>query len=66
MDGAFTTLPIIFASMPYAVATCMTAGDYAGFMIKPKSIRMAVYSEPYFGDYKQLFQTIDSFDLDLA
>jgi hypothetical protein len=46
--------------------TNLQAGDYAGFMIKPKSVRMAVYSEPHFGDYMQLFQSIESFDLDLS
>lgn len=32
-------------------------GDYVAYQIKPKQIRMAVFSRPKFGEYEDLFKT---------
>lgn len=41
----------------------LEAGEYAGFSIQPYQIRMAVYERPDSGDYTQLFESIESFEL---
>lgn len=46
--------------------TNLQAGSYVAFRIKPKLIRMAVYSDPKFGDYAELFESVESFDLELS
>lgn len=46
--------------------TSLQAGSYVAFRIKPLLIRMAVYSEPKYGDYAELFDSVESFDLELS
>ncbi|MFA5003825.1 MAG: pyridoxamine 5'-phosphate oxidase family protein [Candidatus Saccharimonadales bacterium] len=41
----------------------LEAGHYVAFKIKPSQIRMAVYARPDSGDYVDLFDTIESFEL---
>jgi hypothetical protein len=41
----------------------LQAGAFTAFAIKPAGIRMAIYSRPDPGDYDQLFESIESFDL---
>lgn len=43
--------------------TKLEAGDYVAFRIKPDQIRMATYSDPKTGDYKELFETLETFEL---
>ena len=44
----------------------LEAGSYVGFRITPEQIRMAVYSRPDPGEYGDIFESIESFDLDEA
>ena len=41
----------------------LEAGDYTAFKIEPNQIRMAIYSHPQSGEYKHLFDTLESFEL---
>ncbi len=41
----------------------LEAGDFVAFRIDPVLIRMAVYARPGHGDYEELFESIESFDL---
>jgi len=41
----------------------LNAGDYAAFKIQPAQIRMASFSSPGTGDYSQLFESVESFEL---
>ncbi len=41
----------------------LSAGEFVGFKIKPDQIRMAVFGRPDPGDYSELFETIESFEL---
>ena len=41
----------------------LQAGTYTAFVIKPVQIRMAVYEHPDDGDYSQIFESIESFEL---
>lgn len=41
----------------------LSAGEFVGFRINPDQIKMAVYSRPDPGDYSELFETIESFEL---
>lgn len=41
----------------------LSAGEYVGFKVEPDQITMAVYSRPDSGDYTELFETIESFEL---
>lgn len=41
----------------------LDAGDYVAFKIKPVQISMAVYSRPDPGDYSELFESIESYEL---
>lgn len=41
----------------------LQAGEFVAFKIEPVQIRMAVYARPDPGDYSQLFETIESFEL---
>jgi general stress protein 26 len=41
----------------------LAAGNYTAFKIQPDQIRMAIYSKPKSGDYQNLFETIESFEL---
>ncbi|MBC7708252.1 pyridoxamine 5'-phosphate oxidase family protein [Polaromonas sp.] len=41
----------------------LVAGEYVAFAIDPVQIRMAVYARPDSGDYAELFETLESFDL---
>lgn len=43
--------------------TKLAAGEYAAFKIEPVQIRMASYIRPDPGDYAQLFESIESFEL---
>lgn len=45
--------------------TKLQAGDYVGCNIKPVLIRMATYAVPVSGSYPELFESIESFDLEL-
>lgn len=42
----------------------LQAGEYAAFSIKPIQIRMATYARPAPGDYADLFESVESFELD--
>lgn len=42
----------------------LQAGPYAAFEIEPVQIRMAVYARPGPGEYSDLFETLESFDLE--
>lgn len=39
------------------------AGTYTAFAITPVQVRMAVYERPDDGDYSQIFESIESFEL---
>ena len=60
---------ILEASLDSSVGTGLPpiaklqAGSYAAFSIQPAQIRMAVYSRPDPGDYTELYETLESFDL---
>lgn len=41
----------------------LQAGPYVAFRIVPDQIRMVVYARPDPGEYSELFETIESFDL---
>lgn len=41
----------------------LEAGDYTAFEIEPGQIRMATYSRPESGDYENVFESIESFEL---
>ncbi|MFI5270435.1 MAG: pyridoxamine 5'-phosphate oxidase family protein [Candidatus Saccharimonadales bacterium] len=41
----------------------LKAGNYTAFRIQPVQIRMAIYSQPRSGDYQDLFETVESFEL---
>ncbi len=41
----------------------LQAGAFTAFVIEPVQIRMAVYSRPDSGDYNELFESIESFEL---
>jgi uncharacterized pyridoxamine 5'-phosphate oxidase family protein len=41
----------------------LSAGEFVGFRIELDQIRMAVYGNPDPGDYSELFETIESFEL---
>ncbi len=41
----------------------LQAGSFTTFAIRPVQIRMAVYSQPDAGDYSQLFESIESFEM---
>jgi hypothetical protein len=41
----------------------LQAGPFTAFAITPASVRMAVYSRPDPGDYEQLFESMESFEL---
>lgn len=43
--------------------TKLSAGEAVAFKIEPVQIRMAVYARPESGDYKELFESIESFNL---
>jgi len=42
----------------------LRAGSFVAFKIAPVQVRMAVYSRPDAGDYTDIFESIESFDLD--
>jgi uncharacterized pyridoxamine 5'-phosphate oxidase family protein len=39
------------------------AGDFVAFRIEPDQIRMATYGAPESGDHRQIFESIESFEL---
>jgi len=41
----------------------LQAGNFTTFKIEPVQIRMAIYARPESGDYRTLFESIESFDL---
>lgn len=41
----------------------LQAGDYAAFKIEPIQMRMAVYARPDPGEYTDLFESLESFEL---
>lgn len=41
----------------------LSAGEFVAFTIKPDQIRMAVFGRPDPGDYSDMFETIESFEL---
>jgi len=41
----------------------LEAGSFVGFRINPDQIRLAVYARPDPGDYSDLFETIECFEL---
>jgi hypothetical protein len=41
----------------------LQAGSFTTFAVTPASIRMAVYARPDPGDYNQLFESIESFEI---
>jgi uncharacterized pyridoxamine 5'-phosphate oxidase family protein len=41
----------------------LLAGEYVAFNIEPFQIRMAVFARPDPGDYRELFETIEYFEL---
>ncbi len=41
----------------------LVAGAYTTFMIEPAQIRMAAYGRPQTGDYDELFESVESFEL---
>jgi uncharacterized pyridoxamine 5'-phosphate oxidase family protein len=43
--------------------TKLEAGEYVAFQISPNQIKMAVYARPDGGDYTELFETIESYEL---
>jgi len=43
--------------------TKLEAGRYVAFKLAPVQIRMAVYARPDPGDYSDLFESIESFEL---
>jgi hypothetical protein len=62
---------IIGASMKTSAAGLppiakLQAGTYVAFTIKPVQIRMAVYARPDSGGYGELFESIESFELENA
>lgn len=42
----------------------LNAGEFAVIQIEPVQLRLAVYARPDFGGYQELFESIESFDLD--
>lgn len=42
----------------------LEAGEFVAFRIIPVQIRMAIYARPDSGEYQDLFESIESFDLD--
>jgi uncharacterized pyridoxamine 5'-phosphate oxidase family protein len=44
--------------------TKLQAGEYAAFTIKPTQICMAMYERPEPGKYADLFESVESFELD--
>ncbi len=44
----------------------LSAGDFVGFRVKPTQIKMAVFGRPDPGDYSELFETIESFELNAS
>jgi len=42
----------------------LQAGEYAAFTIKPTQIRIATYARPEPGNYADLFESVESFELD--
>lgn len=42
----------------------LNAGEYAALIIYPSLIRMATYGRPETGTYNELFESIESFELD--
>lgn len=42
----------------------LDAGTYTAFDITPYQVRMAVYARPDKGEYSELFESVESFDLD--
>jgi general stress protein 26 len=44
----------------------LDAGDCVAFWLKPVQVRMAVYARPDSGDYTELFETLEPFELDNA
>lgn len=45
--------------------TKLHAGPYTAYTIHPTQIRMAVYSRPDAGNYENIFDSIESFELEL-
>lgn len=45
--------------------TKLHAGPYTGYAIRPTQIRMAVYSRPDASNYENIFDSIESFELEL-
>lgn len=43
--------------------TKLEVGEYAAFTIKPVQIRLAVFGRPDPGDYSELFESIESYEL---
>lgn len=43
--------------------TKLEVGEYAAFTIKPVQIRLAVFGRPDGGDYSELFESIESYEL---
>ena len=42
----------------------LMAGNFVAFRINPVQVRMAVYARPDPGDYQDLFESVESFDLE--
>jgi hypothetical protein len=42
----------------------LIAGDYVAYQLKPIQIRMAVFSRPDPGDYTEVFETIEEYELE--
>ena len=42
----------------------LEAGSYVGYRITPTQIRMAVYARPNRGEYTDMFESIESFELE--
>lgn len=43
----------------------LEAGEYVAFRVTPSQIRLAVYARPDIGRYEDIFESLESFDLDL-
>lgn len=44
----------------------LKAGEFVAFRIDPVLVRMAVYARPGPGEYQDLFESVESFDLELV
>jgi len=60
---AVFAVPLATSSSGLPPIAKLVAGAFTTFAIKPVQIRMASYGRPRTGDYNQLFESVDSFEL---